>query len=260
MSSLRLLASAALVAWVPSLMGQDAPKKFEVVSIRPIAAPKVQDFTTGAFKAGLTGDPARVRVTGDIALLLTLAYELPYTRFSGLTRKPGSPFPYFELQGTIPAGASRSDVPEMLRNVLVERFGLSAHLEPREQPVYRLGIASGGLKPRYIHVVEGDAPDFTMLRLDSPSKITGTIERLAAQLSLQMSREVLNETGLDGKYEVEFVYERPSYAGGSLAGAKAALAESMAAGLERVGFKITPAKVKLDSVVIDHVSPTPTEN
>ena len=49
-----------------------------------------------------------------------------------------------DIQATIPAGRSRRDVPEMLRTLLKERFGLETHLEPRPMDVYELQVDKGG--------------------------------------------------------------------------------------------------------------------
>ena len=51
-----------------------------------------------------------------------------------------------DIQATIPAGRLRRDVPEMLRTLLKERFGLATHVEPRPMDVYELQVDKGGLK------------------------------------------------------------------------------------------------------------------
>jgi uncharacterized protein (TIGR03435 family) len=51
-----------------------------------------------------------------------------------------------DIQATIPAGRVRRDVPEMLRTLLKERFGLANHIEPRPMEVYELQVDKGGLK------------------------------------------------------------------------------------------------------------------
>ena len=51
-----------------------------------------------------------------------------------------------DIQATIPAGRLRRDVPEMLRTLLKERFGLANHIEPRPMEVYELQVDKGGLK------------------------------------------------------------------------------------------------------------------
>ena len=53
--------------------------------------------------------------------------------------------PAFDIFAKLPEGASRDQVPAMLRNLLATRFKLTTHREYREQPVYALVAAKGGL-------------------------------------------------------------------------------------------------------------------
>jgi uncharacterized protein (TIGR03435 family) len=53
--------------------------------------------------------------------------------------------PAFDISAKLPEAASRDQVPAMLRDLLATRFKLSAHREYREQPVYALVAAKGGL-------------------------------------------------------------------------------------------------------------------
>jgi uncharacterized protein (TIGR03435 family) len=52
----------------------------------------------------------------------------------------------FDITATIPAGVSKAEVPEMLRALLAERFGLKIRRESKEMPVYALTVAKDGPK------------------------------------------------------------------------------------------------------------------
>jgi uncharacterized protein (TIGR03435 family) len=52
----------------------------------------------------------------------------------------------FDIAARLPDGATKDDVPEMLRALLVERFKLATHREMSEQPVLGLVIAKSGPK------------------------------------------------------------------------------------------------------------------
>ena len=52
----------------------------------------------------------------------------------------------FDIAARLPEGATKDDVPEMLRALLVERFKLTAHREKSEQPVLGLVVGKGGPK------------------------------------------------------------------------------------------------------------------
>jgi len=61
--------------------------------------------------------------------------------------------PRFDIQATIPPGIERARVPDMLRGLLVERFGLVARTEMRPLKVYGLVVATGGHKMREVEAV-----------------------------------------------------------------------------------------------------------
>jgi uncharacterized protein (TIGR03435 family) len=52
----------------------------------------------------------------------------------------------FDIQATIPAGATREQVPGMLQALLAERFGMVAHRESREMEIYSLIVGKEGSK------------------------------------------------------------------------------------------------------------------
>ena len=52
----------------------------------------------------------------------------------------------FDIHATIPAGATRTQVPQMLQRLLAERFGLIAHVERRPVSVYDLVVTGRGIK------------------------------------------------------------------------------------------------------------------
>jgi uncharacterized protein (TIGR03435 family) len=56
--------------------------------------------------------------------------------------------PKFDIFAKLPEGASRDQVPAMLRDLLSTRFKLKTHREYREQPAYALVVAKGGLSAR----------------------------------------------------------------------------------------------------------------
>ena len=54
------------------------------------------------------------------------------------------------IQATLPAGATRQQIPEMLQRLLAERFHLMVHREPRPMDVYELVVGPGGHKMREV--------------------------------------------------------------------------------------------------------------
>jgi uncharacterized protein (TIGR03435 family) len=54
------------------------------------------------------------------------------------------------IHATIPAGAARQQVPEMLQRLLAERFGLVTHREARPLEVSALVVGEAGVKMREV--------------------------------------------------------------------------------------------------------------
>ena len=121
---------------------------FDVASVRPSPAPDQQTMLAGLI-AGRR--PNWVRVDGTRATfnyeslndLIAYAYKLRSYEISGpewlVTNR-------FDIEARLPDGATKDDVPEMLRALLVERFKLASHREMQEQPVLALVVGKGGPK------------------------------------------------------------------------------------------------------------------
>jgi uncharacterized protein (TIGR03435 family) len=152
-----------------SAMALAQPPGFEVASIR--LAPTQGPFSSaepffcpfGCFNTG------RMKVDGarmDIAFmpldeLIRRAYRI---RPDQLVVPERMSVQRFDILATIPEGAARVQVPEMLQTLLAERFKLTAHRETREQSVYELRVDRGGpnLKGSTEAVPAGDPTDKTL--------------------------------------------------------------------------------------------------
>jgi uncharacterized protein (TIGR03435 family) len=131
-------------------LGQTAASKltFDVASVRPSPAPDMKAMIAG-LQAGKL--PNSVRINGSRATftyeslndLIMYAYKLQRYEISGpewmVTDR-------FDIDARLPDGATKDDVPEMLRALLKERFNLTTHNELQEQPVLALVIGKGGSK------------------------------------------------------------------------------------------------------------------
>lgn len=59
------------------------------------------------------------------------------------------------VQATLPAGSRRQQVPDMLQDLLANRFGLVARRETRSMQVHELVVGSGGSKMREVEPLNG---------------------------------------------------------------------------------------------------------
>jgi uncharacterized protein (TIGR03435 family) len=101
-----------------------------------------------------------------------------------------------------PAGASQAQVPEMLQQMLADRFHLTYHRETRMLPTYDLIVAKTGSK---LHASE--ATQAGMTGGSTALHYTGgTISQLAAQLSNILKRKAEDKTGFSGRYDMDLSF------------------------------------------------------
>jgi uncharacterized protein (TIGR03435 family) len=158
-----------------------------------------------------------------------------------------------------------------LQSLLITRFHLQTHNMSKEGPVYALVIAKNGSKLR---AARGEKPNNRGMTM-RPGQLEGQgvpISFLAKYLSQQLSRIVVDDTGLAGIYDFTLMWapdERLSQmfknAGAENEGAGDAL-PSGASGpsvftaiQEQLGLKLKSKKAPVDVLVIDHVE-KPSEN
>ncbi len=156
----------------------------------------------------------------------------------------------------------------MMQAMLAERFRLQIHHENKEIPMYALVIAKGGFKLKdadpnntYPNGIKGpDGISHPGMMTMGNGKLTAQgipISNLAANLSGQVHRFVVDKTGLTGKYDVTLQWspdeirsaDTPETAGPSI----------FTAVEEQLGLKLEAVKGPADAIVVDHIE-MPTEN
>jgi uncharacterized protein (TIGR03435 family) len=121
-------------------LGQTLPARpeFEVASIRP-SAPAVERVNLGVHIDG-----ARVSCTYlSLKDYIRIAYRLKDYQVLGPDWLASE---RFDIAATLPAGAAREQVPDMIQALLAERFQMKLHRDTKEFPVYGLVPGKGGLK------------------------------------------------------------------------------------------------------------------
>jgi uncharacterized protein (TIGR03435 family) len=144
---------------------------------------------------------------------------------------------------------SREDRDRMLQPLLAERFHLKAHMERREMPVYEAVIAKGGPKLK-----EATQEDIKKSRIffGDKGKIECTGLALSSVLSMlnsEVGRNVVDKTGLTGKYDITLEYVPVARAASDETGGPSVFT----AVEEQLGLKLIPGKAPMDVLVIDSV-------
>jgi uncharacterized protein (TIGR03435 family) len=122
---------------------------FEVASIKPSGPLDPMAIQSGRMRIGMKVDGARVDI-GAFSLknLIMTAYEVKDYQVTGPEWLNAGPMTVerFNIQATLPEGATEKQVPQMLQALLADRFKLVVHKETRDHAVYALIVGKNGLK------------------------------------------------------------------------------------------------------------------
>ena len=226
-----LLATAALS---PAQAVQPA-RTFDVASIKPSPPLDMAKVRLGQQRIGMKVDAARVDIGNmPLADIICAAFKLRPYQVGGPSWRDLGPAggPRFDIDATLPQGATEKDVPELLQALLVERFGLRFHREESEQPIYALIVGKNGHKMKAAPREDSEparAPDDKPpeFRTDgaggTTTRVRGSMgnvnvrfqdgmvhmeadrvsmDRLADRLTQFVDRPIINMTGLEGNFQV----------------------------------------------------------
>jgi uncharacterized protein (TIGR03435 family) len=187
----------------------------------------------------------------------------------------------FEITAKIPSGAPQSQIPEMLRSVLDERFQLTFRQEQREMSVFALVVGQDGpnLKPsqgvpaNFSTALGPDGnprPAMVYGRVPNGVKLTAPSAKLRNFVELMSrftERPVVDMTGLDGDYDITLTFAADTLDGrpfdngvGPTVIQPGEPAPSVADAVRQYGLKLETRKVPLDVLVVTHLEKTPTDN
>jgi uncharacterized protein (TIGR03435 family) len=140
-----LIACAVIVALLSPPASAQSPA-FEVAVIKP--GPSMADalplLQQGKLKAGISIDQARVDL-GFVTLtaLIVEAFKIKPHQISG---PDWLSMERLDIQAKLPDSAAADQVPQMLRTMLADRFGLRTHTEVRTLSAYTLIVGKNGPK------------------------------------------------------------------------------------------------------------------
>ena len=198
-----------------------ASPTFEVVSIRP-SSEQVTQVSAGVRIAG-----SQVRL-GSMSLkdYIGMAYGVRPQQIAGPDWLGQH---RFDLAATIPAGGSVTQMPEMMRAMLADRFKMAMHRETKEFTVYELGLTKDGPrlqpssapaapaenvgeKPPAVNVTASGSGNGVGVDLGGGSSFSFGNNRLevrkmtmfqfAEVLTRFVDRPVIDRTALTGSYDI----------------------------------------------------------
>lgn len=151
-----ILVATALILKSNGLAAQDPAPRFELASIRP-TAPRTAEQVASRDFTGFGFNIFESRLSARNVSLIDLIYRAfrvePFQIVAPewLQRNDRE---RFDIQATYAEGSTREQLPEMIRRLLAERFGLITHVESRRMDVYELVVGDAGIK--MIEVAEPD--------------------------------------------------------------------------------------------------------
>jgi uncharacterized protein (TIGR03435 family) len=235
---------------------------FEVATIKPAVPVVRQSGVRPHVGLNWNGDVADF---GSMSLktLIMIAFRVTSpAQFQGPT---GLDEAKFDILAKKPSDVPRAQVPEMLQELLKDRFKLVAHREPASRPVYALIVDKRGLR-----IKQAPAGADLDIRYGRRLEFTSTFARLAEFLTPLIDRPILDKTGLTGVYQgaVDLTPNEPAAgtSGQQRPAAPAAIASSdpprspLFEALPQLGLNLESQLGAVDVVVVDHVERTPNEN
>jgi uncharacterized protein (TIGR03435 family) len=260
---------AVLILWASVVVGQTiAPPKatprpkfdaFEVATVKPVDA----DLKAGRmFK--MDGTHRWVATNYTLKNLIALAYDLNPRTISG---GPGwMDEQKFTIEAVTPGDVAptRMEQMQMLRSLLVERFGLNFHRQEKEFSIYALDVAKGGPKlkaaakpddpPQIYGVVFPD-------RIEVPARNISMDDFVAMLQRATLDKPTVNRTGLAGTYDfdLKFAQDESQY-GGQLPKAPddAQSPPLFTAVQEQLGLKLEATRGMVSAMIVDQAQkPSP---
>ena len=284
--ALALAGSAALFAQQPPAT---AERRFEAASVKPGLSPSElgrQMAQAGGARGGPVFFGVRTMPGGrflastvTLKQLIARAFDVKDYQIDGGPAWMASD--YFEIAATAGSDATPAEFNEMLRALLVERFGLRTHTETRDAQVHVVTLARNdgrlgpGLKPTSPECEKQMAEKTPPSRPAGPpanvpvcglqtmmGRPTGAtltmggmeISSLIAHLSGELSAHVIDRTGLTGRFDItlEHVSRRMGNTGLSAEPAAIESFPPIPEALQRqLGLRIEQQTGPLPFVVVD---------
>jgi uncharacterized protein (TIGR03435 family) len=281
----------AVAVSAPVFAQAPEPKvEFEVASVRKSAA----SGADGAVALGLRMDGAQARI-GSLTLrdYIGMAFRVKTYQIVGPDWLGTE---HFDVNAKLPAGSTADQIPRMLQSLLVDRFGLKFHREPKDINVYALVLGKPPLKLKD-SIVDPDAAPAAGVQISASGSAAGVSVNMGNGSSYTFAggkfegkkiggrimadvverytdRPVIDATGLTGTYDFSFAVTPEEYqtlliraavnSGVVLPPQALRLLDNggdpLGSALEQLGLKLDSRKAPVELLVVDQVLKTPAEN
>lgn len=233
MSPLRIFIAAALS--VAALSAQN----FDIASV------KRSSQSSGTDTLPPQPDPMRLNYPGvTLKSVIAFAYSVPIEQISG-PKWLGDE--HYDIVATLPKGATPDQIPVMLQHLLADRFGVAVHEENKTASFFALVAAKGGTKMKSVERPEISAT--VDLQSDNIQLKGYTMPVFAKFLSTNMGHPVVDETGLQGSFDITLYL--------SMADIKTA---RIRLAIAQLGLQFENRTGPVKSLVVDKANKVPADN
>lgn len=250
--------------------------RFEVVSIKPAPPDQPSHHSNPAVALAALNSGRFLMLNVTTRNLLFFSYSIESGEVIGApdwVRRDR-----YNVEALMPPATPVEDRRAMMRAVLAERFALRVHFERVERRVFALRLVEPGkgLPPglqrstydcdaRIAAVRSGDPVPLVEASNGFPVCM-GTLQRsggitmgeLADKLEPVIGRVVLDETGLEGRYEFTMSYARTSPQGDVNHVNPSEAPQIRVALEEQLGLRLVPSRSQVEVLIVDSINrPTP---
>jgi uncharacterized protein (TIGR03435 family) len=250
---------------ITGVSAQNASPQFEAVSVKPNRSnDPTQTFSVTPGSYVVTNMTAR--------MLIRQAYRVQDYQIADA---PGwTESDRFDVKARASLDATAAMLPDMVRAMLEDRFGLVARREMRETPVYELVLDKPDtLGPRLRRTSPEASAACAVRRTSStaPSRSDGlpcgigtkgttitagdsTLGPLTGLLSPLVGRVTVDRTGLAGTFDFDLIWTADELAAGPASQAAAPAAPTLLTALrEQLGLRLNPQRAQAQVLVIDRI-------
>ncbi len=222
-----------------------AQPAFEVASVRITPA-----STAGMFSMSPYGKGRFTATNVSLEFLICLAYDVDDSQITNAPAWVTSQLYDVDAKPEEGVSLSYEEVRPRLQRLLAERFKLSLHTQTRDVAGYALIVAKGGpkLKPSTSSEQTGG-----MILPNGLRNPNATMEMLAAMLVRPVRRPVVDQTGIQGSFDIRLDYAPDNATDSTLPSVFTALQDQL-------GLHLENRKVPQQTLVIEHVERVPAGN
>jgi len=139
----------------------------------------------------------------------------------------------------------------MMQQMLAIKFGIKAHYEMRDGSVFDLLVGKSGIKMKEVN--SDSLPGGLVRNRGMIQGETMSMSSLASELSFAVERDVVDQTGLTGRYQVHLEWTPDGSAPPEETASNNNAPSLYTALQEQLGLKLVPGKGKVKFLIIDNI-------